>query len=173
MKNKIWYLVIVIILSVIAVSRWIVLLWKSNIKKTNTTNRDGFSPVIFPAQLREDFRGSGAYNAVRVGHRHEGIDLLCNEGQNVYAPFAGIITRVAYPYAGNTRWTALELVGDNGFTMKIFYVSPTKIGKAVQAGEAIAVCQAISKKYGVGMKDHIHVELLQGNTHLDPTPYCL
>jgi murein DD-endopeptidase MepM/ murein hydrolase activator NlpD len=169
MKTKALYLVI--ILSIIAIIRWIVLLLKKGNTKTDKTT--AFSPVIYPATLRNDIRGSGSYNAIRFNRLHDGIDLLCTEGQNVYAPFDGTITRVTYPYGGNTRWTGLELVGDNGFTMKMFYVVPAKIGKTVKAGEVIATAQAISKKYGAGMKDHIHVELRKDNTEIDPSSYFL
>lgn len=170
MKTKIWY--IVIILSIVAIIRWIIVLYKKSNSQSNLnadTLKSGFSPIIYPTTIREDIRGSGAYAATRIGHLHEGIDLLCNEGQNVYAPFDGTITRVAYPYVGDTRWKGLVLEDGNGLMLKIFYVSSIKTGEKVLSGEVIATAQAISKKYGIGMEDHIHVEVLRDNIHIDPT----
>lgn len=173
MKKNILYAVI--ILSIIAIVRWLVLLWKKTTTASSlSSSGQKYSAILNPTTLRNDVRGSGAYNAIRIGHLHEGIDIECKEGQAVYAPFDGEITRLAYPYAGDTRWRGLVLEGNNGITLKLFYVSLTKnVGDTVLSGQQIAVAQAISKKYGVGMKNHVHIELLKNDQHIDPTPYFL
>jgi hypothetical protein len=58
-----------------------------------------------------------------------------------------------------------------GFRIKMFYMHliPDIIGEHVKAGQKIGVAQAISRKWGNNMKDHVHVEVWnpQGET-FDP-----
>lgn len=133
-----------------------------------------WTPIVQPQTLRVDAQGSGAYGASRSGHIHEGVDLLVSPGQAIRAPFAGVITRVAYPYASDLRWKGVEIAGAgawDGYRAKIFYMEPQPgiVGQSVSPGQMIGTAQNISSKYGGGMLDHIHVELWRGSENLDPT----
>lgn len=91
----------------------------------------------------------------------------------IYTPIEGIINRVAYPYADDSRYSGLEITGSGpheGYTIKIFYLLPGAVGKAVKKGDVVGVAQSISKKYGGGMQDHIHLELRHKGELLDPWP---
>ena len=128
--------------------------------------------VVSPARLRDDAQGSGRYGAPRSGHTHMGIDLVVTPGQPVRAPMNGYINRVAYPY-GDQQWKGLEMLLGNGMVIKIFYIEPAAniVGKEVKTGEVIGYAQDISRKYGGGMLDHIHIELFEDGKHINPEPY--
>ena len=52
--------------------------------------------------IRNDSRGSGDYGSPRGIRVHNGIDYLCDEGQEIIAPFDMIIVRVSYPKADSS-----------------------------------------------------------------------
>jgi murein DD-endopeptidase MepM/ murein hydrolase activator NlpD len=129
--------------------------------------------VVSPVRLRDDAQGSGQYGAPRSGHTHMGTDLVVTPGQPVVAPTSGTITRIAYPYANDLQWQGLEMMLENGLVMKLFYMAPlgNLIGQKVTAGTIIGYAQDISRKYGGGMLDHIHIELFENGNHINPEPY--
>ena len=49
--------------------------------------------------IRVDSEGDGNYGASRGSRRHNGIDYICVEGQEVRAPFNMLINRIAKPKA--------------------------------------------------------------------------
>jgi murein DD-endopeptidase MepM/ murein hydrolase activator NlpD len=134
-----------------------------------------FSPVILPRQvIRVDSSGNGNYLASRDGgtRNHAGIDILVTKGQTIYAPFDGKLTRIYNVYVGDSKYKGLEIVSNaNGFKIKIMYciAYSDKIGFQVRSGEPIAYAQAIVEKYGGSMQNHLHVELYQNETRIDPT----
>lgn len=137
-----------------------------------------WAPVVQPPRLRVDGSGNGAYGSPRGDHSHEGVDLLVLPGQQIFSPFEGVVTRVAMPYADDSRWLGLEIAGSGvweGFRTKVFYIEPVVgiVGQTVGRGDLVGYAQDISRKYGGDMKDHIHVELWNGNTNLDPTALLL
>ena len=144
--------------------------WLSKSSKNKT-----WAKVVNPSQIRNDSGGSGEYKSSRSSEAgiHQGVDLSVSVGQAVYAPINGTITRKANPYANDSRYSGLLLKGENGEEIKIFYCLSDKIGQTVQRGERIATTQAISKKYGSGVTDHIHVELRINGVLTDPTNYLI
>ena len=111
--------------------------------------------------LRNDEMGSGNYGAGRGRRYHQGYDFLCKPGQEVIAPIAGLITRTAYPYAGNRQYLGLVLQGE-WCEVKLFYVkikSWNLVRKRVKAGDVIGIAQDISDKYGPGCLPHVHLEM--------------
>jgi hypothetical protein len=128
-----------------------------------------YVPILEPLTIRNDAKGKGHYGASRSGHRHQGVDYACQPGQAVLAPFAGRITRVAYPYQGDTKLKGLVLLSTDGRTeAKLFYVVPVGIGVDVQAGERLGTAQKVSDKWGNGMLDHVHIEVRVDGTLVDP-----
>lgn len=126
-------------------------------------------------KIRMDSAGSGRFGSSRSGgtRKHAGVDLLVTKGQPVFAPLNGTITRQAYPYANDRKFTGLHLTTSDGFKVKIFYMQPLPgiIGKAVKAGDQIGTAQDISEKYSSRMKPHIHVEIYKGTTLLNPEEF--
>jgi murein DD-endopeptidase MepM/ murein hydrolase activator NlpD len=158
-KVLILVLVIVAILSVI------------NRKMKNTTAGN----ILEKIKIRMDAAGSGRFGSSRGGgsRLHNGVDLEVIKGQPVYAPFAGTITKQAYPYEGDRKYTGVHLTRADGVKMKVFYMLPKPgiIGKAINAGDEIGRAQDISEKYGAPMKPHIHVEVWNGTTLLNPEEF--
>ena len=109
---------------------------------------------------RSDSAGDGNYGANRGERKHNGVDYLCDEGQEVVAPFAMKVTRMAYPSRDmqmeGIAWSAGKSSG------KMFYFKPDRalLGKEVAEGQAIGTAQAVSGYYGMdSMEDHIHFQI--------------
>jgi len=133
------------------------------------------SALLSSMKIRVDASGNGHYGASRDGgsRGHNGVDLLVTKGQPVFAPFAGTITKQAYPYSDDRKYTGVHLTRPDGLKIKVFYMLPKPgiIGKSVSAGEEIGRAQAISEKYGAPMKDHVHVEVWNNGTLENPEEF--
>jgi len=116
--------------------------------------------------IRHDSMGSGCYRAPRGDRWHDGVDFLCEPGQDIVAPIAGVVMGPANPYPGGP-YTGLVLEG-NDCVLKIFYVRPLRslFKKWVEQGEVIGKAQDISAKYGGGMLPHVHVRVISYNPQL-------
>lgn len=129
---------------------------------------------VFPLEVRVDIQGSGYFGDPRGGRDHQGVDFLCHEGQSVFSPINGTLQRIAYPYADDAQWKGCVIQGegdDEGLEVKMFYMVPTNpIPRQVRRGEVIGHCQAISKRYTPEMNDHLHVEIREEGTLIDPLP---
>lgn len=116
-----------------------------------------------------DPKGCGGFHASRGGREHGGLDFVVTEGQDVFSPIAGKVTRFPYPYADDTKYKGIEIINETQ-KVKMFYVLATaKIGDTVRAGQKIASAQDISKKYGGGMTNHVHFEMYEHGKRIDPT----
>jgi len=110
--------------------------------------------------IRSDAAGDGHYGAPRGNRKHNGTDYLCDPGQHIVAPIAGIFTRIAYPYPDKT-YSGLVIEGKH-LTVKMFYFDPLPdfIMLEIFQGQVIGVAQDISKRYGGLMLPHIHLEIV-------------
>jgi murein DD-endopeptidase MepM/ murein hydrolase activator NlpD len=108
--------------------------------------------------------GSGHYGAPRGNRVHNGTDFICVPGQDVYAPITGKIVRVAYPYAGDLKWSGCLIVGDRT-EAKMFYMRLSRhiVGSFVEAGDVIGTAQNISNRYSSPdrepMTPHVHLQI--------------
>ena len=131
--------------------------------------------ILDRIKIRMDASGSGRFGSSRGGgsRKHNGVDLEVIKGQPVYAPFAGTVTKQAYPYSDDRKFTGLHLTRPDGVKMKIFYMLPTPglVGKALHAGDEIGRAQDISEKWGKPMKPHIHVEIWRGTILENPETF--
>jgi murein DD-endopeptidase MepM/ murein hydrolase activator NlpD len=118
--------------------------------------------------IRADRGGDGRYGAPRskikngetYRYTHNGVDLICDPGQEIMAPFDGMMTRIARPYVA-TEYSGCVFRGDEA-TIRMFYFTPKEdlIGKKVKRGDVIGIAQDISKLYeGQGVTPHIHLEV--------------
>lgn len=132
-------------------------------------------PLKRVPQMRNDTQGQGSFGAIRSGHKHQGIDLVCSPGEAVFSPVDGVVTRKFFVYSGDTNFMGCEIQGDDGEAFKLMYVSPiaSLIGKRVKAGQQIATAQDISKKWGASMIPHVHLEMRVNGVLKDPTPFFL
>ncbi|NXS93702.1 LECT2 protein, partial [Jacana jacana] len=104
-----------------------------------------------------DSYGCGRYNAPRGGRRHKGVDVLCEDGAVVYAPFTGNIVSRARPYGnGNAIDNGVQLSG-SGFCVKMFYIEPVKYNGPITKGEKIGVLLPMQRVYR-GIKSHVHIQ---------------
>lgn len=160
--NKKIVIVVVVILAILSVIN------RKMIKETA-------GKILDRIKIRMDASGSGRFGSSRGGgsRLHNGVDLEVIKGQPIYAPFAGTITKQAYPYANDRKFTGLHLTTKEGVKVKMFYMAPKPgiIGKAVTAGQEIGRAQDISEKYGAPMKPHIHVEVYNNGTLLNPEEF--
>ncbi len=111
--------------------------------------------------IRNDPKGGGYWRSSRGAKLHKGIDLTIpgGVGSAVRSPITGVLERVAYPYADDTRFEGAVFV--NGDIMvKAFYFYPAQnlIQQKVTMGEVCGIAQDISIKY-VGMTPHIHIQV--------------
>ncbi|NXT75231.1 LECT2 protein, partial [Zapornia atra] len=113
-----------------------------------------------------DRHGCGGYNNPRGGRKHRGVDVVCEDGSAVYAPFTGKIEKPARPYGnGNAIDNGVQLSGA-GFCIKMFYIRPVKNRGSIQKGEKIGVMLPMQSVYP-GITSHVHIQ----NCDLtDPTP---
>ena len=149
-------------------------LYRQKITKDGAT---GFRPILNPMIEREtDGYGSGAYGASRDGgtRSHAGTDFVSTHGQQVYAPFAGVVARIYQVYTTDTRYKGIDIKGDNGWYCRLFYVDAVlPVGTIVQPGTLIATAKSLQAKYP-GITDHVHLEIRRGDrtgTHQDPTTF--
>ncbi len=104
--------------------------------------------------IRNDKAGLGHYGAPRGRRKHDGVDLMCNVGQDILMPVDGIITRVSMPYADDDRWLGAYIVNPR-IEIKMWYFVPTLLGMKLKAGTVIGTAQDIGIKYE-GVTPHIH-----------------
>jgi len=110
--------------------------------------------------IRSDRYGSGEYGAARGTRRHNGVDYLCDVGQDIVAPFDMIIVRVAkaniHSKTSGIKWQRGKSTG----IMLYFEPDQDLIGEPVKEGDVIGKAQDVSKDYGLpGMKAHIHFSI--------------
>jgi murein DD-endopeptidase MepM/ murein hydrolase activator NlpD len=130
-----------------------------------------FTRLLKNHQLRMDSLGSGKFGASRSGgkRKHKGVDLIVQEGEPVYAPIAGKVTRLNVAYPHTNQWKGVTIENDTE-RVKILYVTPfVTLGEKITEGELIGHGQAISLEHGEAMKNHIHVEYYVNDKLTNPT----
>ncbi len=107
--------------------------------------------------IRNDSRGLGHHGAPRGHRKHDGVDLMCEVGQDILMPVNGIITRVSMPYKDDDRWLGAYIVNPR-IEIKMWYFIPTLLGMELKAGTVIGTAQDIGIKYD-GVTPHIHFRI--------------
>ncbi|MEW5743723.1 MAG: M23 family metallopeptidase, partial [Myxococcota bacterium] len=105
---------------------------------------------------------------LRDGRRHQGVDFKTPIGTPVRAPFDGVITRKNWNFPGNGNSLELEESGGKHRTALFLHLSElpktVRPGQRVRKGEVIAT----SGNSGRSFAPHLHYQLMQGGTVLDP-----
>lgn len=103
--------------------------------------------------------GCGHFGASRGSRKHNGVDIIATPGESIFAPITGKVSRIAYPYANDTNYKGIEIIGAD-YKIKMFYLAPSvAVGSVVMAGQVIGVAQNISAKHGQSMVNHVHLEV--------------
>lgn len=120
-------------------------------------------------EVRSDAAGDGHFGASRGDRLHKGVDLLCQPGQPIVAPFSCVFERIARPYLHSRTYSGALLRGEKVWA-KLFYIDPAEelIGERLAQGQAFALAQDITEKMGTdartyreqGMLPHIHLEIV-------------
>lgn len=124
-----------------------------------------------PSNIRRtsDQWGQGNYGARRGGRQHQGLDIVCQDGAEVIAPFdlelKGALTVYTDPRKSAIN-QGINLRGE-GLCVKLFYVRPDRTSGKLLKGEKIGVMLPMQQVYP-GITSHVHVQMCNKS---DPTPY--
>ncbi|MGH2834882.1 MAG: M23 family metallopeptidase [Solirubrobacteraceae bacterium] len=132
--------------------------------------------AIFPVRGPHSFGGpENRFGAGRVGHIHQGQDVLASEGLPVVAPLAGTIITTGYQ-AGGAGWYVAEQASDG---LSFFYAHceagsvAVKPEASVRAGQQLCLVGQTGDATG----PHLHFEIWVGGWRvgagypIDPLPY--
>jgi murein DD-endopeptidase MepM/ murein hydrolase activator NlpD len=132
--------------------------------------------AIFPVSGPHSFGGpENRFGAGRVGHIHQGQDVLASEGLPVLAPLAGTIVTTGYQ-AGGAGWYVAEQAGDG---LSFFYAHCEAGSVAVKAEASVSAGQQLCLvgQTGDATGPHLHFEIWVGGWRvgagypIDPLPY--
>ena len=132
--------------------------------------------AVFPVAGAHSFGGpENRFGAPRVGHVHQGQDVLTSEGTPILVPLAGTILTTSYQASG-AGYYAVEhtLVGLD------FMFAHCRAGSlAVSSGQAVSAGQTLCQagQTGDATAPHLHFEIWVGGWQaptghpIDPLPY--
>jgi murein DD-endopeptidase MepM/ murein hydrolase activator NlpD len=133
-------------------------------------------PGVFPVAGAFDFGAAGArFGAGRVGHIHEGQDILAAAGTPVVAPYAGTIIHTSFQASGAGEYVVLD--GADG--RDYFFAHCLRSSTAVVERAAVVAGQTLCRVGATGTTDgatHLHFEIWQvgwrvpGGVPIDPLP---
>ncbi len=136
-------------------------------------------PGVFPVAGAFDFGGAdGRFGAGRVGHVHEGQDILAAAGTPVVAPYAGAISRTSFQAEGAGEYVVLDAADgrDYFFAHCLRHSTVVAPGAAVAAGATLCQVGATGTTSGA---NHLHFEIwtvgwrVPGGAPIDPLPELL
>lgn len=130
------------------------------------------SPVDTLSYRLTDVHGQGHFGASRGSRTHDGVDIITTNGEAVYAPMSGIVSRLPQPYSSDSYYKGVDIEKDNK-KVRIFYIKPVvSINQKVRKGQLIGYAQNIESKY-TGITNHVHLEYSINNTKVDPKEYLV
>ena len=125
--------------------------------------------------LKQEYRGCdkfgcGHYGASRGTRKHIGLDIKGSQGDCVYAPIDGKVTKLGYAYSDDLSFRYVEITGDR-YKVRVFYTLPTvRLVEDICEGEIIGTVQTLNNRYE-GITDHVHVEVRKGSKLLNPEQF--
>jgi murein DD-endopeptidase MepM/ murein hydrolase activator NlpD len=134
---------------------------------------------VFPVAGAFDFGGADArFGAGRVGHIHEGQDILAAAGTPVVAPYAGTIASTSYQASGAGEYVVLDAADGRDYFFAHCLRGSTAVaeGAAVGAGQPLCLVGATGTTSGA---NHLHFEIwvvgwrVPGGAPIDPLPELL
>jgi murein DD-endopeptidase MepM/ murein hydrolase activator NlpD len=132
----------------------------------------------FPVGGKHSFGGPDArFGAARPGHRHQGQDIMADEGTPVVAPRGGTIVWRAFQARGAGYYLVLEGVGEP-YAYVFMHLErgslQARVGDRVRTGQLLAAVGSTGTAEG----PHLHFEIWRGRwgkggEPIDPLPYLL
>jgi len=123
-----------------------------------------------------DKHGCGHFGAPRDSATNDGIDIICQPGSDVFAPFVGRILQAIRPepnkeYAYNNGLLVHGLQDYRAYQAKIFYMTPSRESGTMEAGDKIGTSVAQPHEH---MIQHVHLKVYKDGVIIDPTswPVC-
>jgi len=129
-------------------------------------------PSIQPISTKDLTRFGSAFGMrlhpiLKVYRMHEGIDLTCPRGTNIYASADGVVTEAAFTNGGYGK----KIVIDHGYGYTTLYGHCSKIlvekGQKVKRGEVIGLVG----NTGLSTCPHLHYEVRINNRPVNPIYY--
>ncbi|XP_077590824.1 leukocyte cell-derived chemotaxin-2-like [Stigmatopora nigra] len=123
----------------------------------------------FNTRRGSDSWGQGRYGASRGGRSHQGLDINCDDGSVVYAPFDVTLNGRVIVYNDPKKAAinnGINMEGE-GLCFKFFYVKPDKVAGTVSKGQRLGVMMNMQSVYP-GITSHVHVQMCDRS---DPTGY--
>ncbi|XP_061702407.1 leukocyte cell-derived chemotaxin-2-like [Syngnathoides biaculeatus] len=116
-----------------------------------------------------DSLGHGHYEGSGHGGAHHGLDIICDDGSVVYAPFDGTLNGrlTAYTDPAKAAINSGIMLEGEGLCVKLFYVNPDQTSGRVSKGQRLGVMMPMQSVYP-GITSHVHVEMCDQS---DPTKY--
>ena len=132
----------------------------------------------FPVGGKHSLGGADArFGAARPGHRHQGQDIMADEGTPVVAPRGGLIVWRAFQAKGAGYYLVLEGVGEP-YAYVFMHLQrgslQAKVGERVRTGQILGAVGST----GTASAPHLHFEIWRGRwgrggEPIDPLPYLL
>ncbi|XP_039520400.1 leukocyte cell-derived chemotaxin-2-like [Pimephales promelas] len=111
--------------------------------------------------------GCGHYGARRGNRKHLGLDILCADGDTVYAPFDVKLNGISRPYSKNNAINDGINLSGKGLCFKMFYVKPDRYTGTLKKGQRIGRMLRMQSVYP-GIPSHVHIQMCDRS---DPTKY--
>ena len=128
--------------------------------------------IRLTSSLREtDKHGSGYFGAPRGKKAHRGIDYAAYPGNFVHSCISGEVTKLGYPYGDDLSFKYVQVTDSKGLAYRFFYVEPSvRVGDLITEDDIIGTVQDLTARYE-GITPHIHIEIKDGSSYLDPSDY--
>lgn len=134
--------------------------------------------IVSPLKIRKDAAGNGNFGASRTGGYviHNGIDLVVEMGQPVYAPFSGTVIMIDQALKSQSGYKGVKILTDTELIVDVLYIIPTVAhNDIIKKVQLIGHAQDIRQAYpnATAMLNHIHVEHWDKNIRkfVNPTSY--
>ena len=131
---------------------------------------------VMPARI-VDPAGAGHFGASRGARLHKGFDLHCIPNQPLLNIWPGVVTKIGFPYADNSKYRYIEIqyAKNSRYKFRYFYVNPrVQVGQHIKHFQFIGYMQDVTERYknqNSKNKPHLHFEILKDGKHIDPEPY--
>jgi murein DD-endopeptidase MepM/ murein hydrolase activator NlpD len=136
-------------------------------------------PGVFPVAGAFDFGGADArFGAGRVGHLHEGQDILAAAGTPVVAPYAGTISSTSFQAEGAGEYVVLDAADGRDYFFAHCLRRSTVVAPGAAVGAGAPLCQVGATGTTSGA-NHLHFEIwtvgwrVPGGAPIDPLPELL
>lgn len=104
------------------------------------------------------------------GHPHGGIDIACPEGTPVLSTCDGYVND--FGWAGDAGYM-ITINGDDGYIYKFMHLTANSCEKYVTHGGRVTAGMQIGESGNTGGSQgpHLHFQMQEGATAIDPAPY--